>query len=131
MLNFFKPKISARLVGVASAVLLVGCTTYAPSTRLIGMSREQVITALGAPYPAPADLNHAQRLDFPRGPHGKHTYTVLFDAEGKATGFQQLLTEENFREIKPGMDVNAVIELIGMSRDTFRLARNRGYVWNF
>lgn len=131
MHSFFQTKVSAILIVVASTVLLLGCTTYAPSPRLIGMSQEQVVAVLGTPYPTPVDLSQAKRLDFPRGPHGKHTYSVLFDAEGKATGFRQLLTEENFREIRPGMDVSAVIELIGISRDTFGLARNRGYVWNF
>jgi hypothetical protein len=86
---------------------------------------------MGNPYPAPPDLSQAQRLDFPRGPFGKHTYSLQFDADGKVISFKQLLTEENFRQITPGMDVSEVIERIGMSRDQFGLARNRGYVWNF
>lgn len=119
------------LVLVLVGLLVGACRTYAPSDRFIGMSREEVITAMGTPYPLPTELDQAPRLDFPRGPSGKHTYRVQFDAEGKATSYQQLLKEENFGQIKPGLDVNEVIELIGMSRDSFGLARQRGYVWNY
>lgn len=116
---------------VIAAALLAGCQTYGPSERFIGMSREQVIAEMGKPYPTPPDLSQAQRLDFPRGPFGMHTYSLQFDADGKVIGYTQLLTEENFKKITPGMDVSEVTEIIGVSRDQFGLARNRGYVWNF
>ena len=121
---------STRFLLIATT-LLAGCQTYAPSERFIGMSREQVIAEMGKPYPPPPDLGQAQRLDFPRGPHGKHTYSLQFNEEGQAVSYKQLLTEENFKQITPGMDVSEVIERIGMSRDTFKLGRGRGYVWNF
>ncbi len=130
-MNYIPTSIRNSFLWAIVATLLAGCQTYGPSERFIGMSREQVITEMGQPYPAPPDLNQAQRLDFPRGPFGKHTYSLQFDADGKVTGYKQLLTEENFRQITPGMDVSEVIDLIGMSRDTYGLARNRGYVWNF
>ena len=68
---------------VLMTLLVSACVTYSPSERFIGMSREQVIAAMGRPYPLPDELDQAQRLDFPRGPSGKHTYRVQFDAEGK------------------------------------------------
>jgi hypothetical protein len=130
-MNFTLTLRLAGLLLVITTALLAGCQTYGPSERFIGLSREQVIAQMGNPYPAPSDLSQAQRLDFPRGPFGKHTYSLQFDADGKVISFKQLLTEENFRQITPGMDVSEVIERIGMSRDQFGLARNRGYVWNF
>jgi hypothetical protein len=114
-----------------TAVALAGCATYAPSERFIGMSREQVIAELGAPKPSPPSLDTARRLDFPRGPRGKHTYAVEFDEAGKVSSFRQLLTEKNFGFIVSGMDVNAVIDHIGQGTDTFVLGRGRGYVWNY
>ena len=126
--------LTLRLAGLLFAMttaLLAGCQTYGPSERFIGLSREQVIAQMGNPYPAPPDLSQAQRLDFPRGPFGKHTYSLQFDADGKVISYMQLLTEENFRQITPGLDVSEVIDRIGMSRDTFKIGRGRGYVWNF
>ncbi len=122
----------SKLVPVlVSSLVLSGCMTYAPSERFIGMPREQVIAELGSPRPAPSSLESVRRLDFPRGPMGKHTYAVEFDEAGKVIGYRQLLTEKNFGFIIPGMDVQAVIDHIGVSTDTFVLGRGRGYVWNY
>ncbi len=120
---------SAVVVLVAS--ISSGCAGYAPNERFIGMSREQVIAELGAPRPRPENLATAKRLDFPRGPAGKHTYSVYFNESGQASGYRQLLTEENFQTIVPGLEVREVIERIGIATDTFVIARNRGYVWNY
>ncbi len=130
-MEYMLTSLRAIVIFAIATALLAGCQTYGPSERFIGLSREQVIAQMGNPYPAPPDLSQAQRLDFPRGPFGKHTYSLQFDADGKVISYKQLLTEENFRQITPGMDVSEVIERIGISRDQFGLARNRGYVWNF
>lgn len=120
------------LLSVGVATILAGCATgYAPSQAMLGMSRDEVIARLGQPDPMPADVGSAERLDFPRGPYGKHTYAAFFDGSGRLRGFEQLLKEENFAKIKPGMSHAEVIERIGVSRDRFGLARNRGYVWNY
>jgi hypothetical protein len=113
------------------ASLTAGCVTYGPSQRMMGFSRDQVIAELGPPRPYPERLDTARRLDFPRGPAGRHTFSVDFDDAGRATGFRQLLTEKNFRYITPGMSVKEVIDRIGIATDSFGLARNRGYVWNY
>ena len=109
---------------------LGGCASYAPSSSIIGLSREQVIERLGLPDPA---VSHgtSDRLDFPRGPMGKHTYFVYFDDKGRAIRFEQALTEERFSRIVPEMSTEDVIQLIGVSRSTFGLARNRGFVWSY
>jgi hypothetical protein len=122
---------SKLLPALASSLVLSGCMTYAPSERFIGMPREQVLAELGSPRPAPTSLESARRLDFPRGPRGKHTYAIEFDDAGKVISYRQLLTEKNFGFIVPGMDVRAVIDHIGVSTDTFVLGRGRGYVWNY
>lgn len=123
--------LSGRLAIAAMALLMTGCMTYAPSNAFIGLSRSETISRLGQPNPMPPDLESARRLDFPRGPFGKHTYSVYFDERGKVSGFRQLLSEENFAKVVPGMDAGEVVSLIGISKDKFMLARNRGYVWNY
>lgn len=131
------PLFATKRLFRSGAILLLmttlgGCaTSYSPSSKTMGASRDEVIAQLGPPDPAPRDLSTASRLDFPRGPYGKHTYSVYFDESGRVNGFRQLLTEENFAKIKPGMTTGQVVDLIGVSRDTFGLARNRGFVWNY
>ncbi len=121
-----------RLAFVGAAAFLAGCaTSYSPSPAMIGLTRDEVMARLGTPNPMPADLASAHRLDFPRGPFGRHTYSVDFNPDGRATGFRQLLNEDNFAKIKPNMSKAEVVDVLGVSRSTFGLARDRGYVWNY
>ncbi len=114
------------------SLLLMGCaTSYAPSPEIIGATTEEVIARLGPPMPRPESLTNVRRLDFPRGPYGRHTYVVYFDEQGRAVRIAQLLDEKNFARIKPDMTEAEVVDIIGVSRDTFLLGRDRGYVWNY
>ncbi len=110
--------------------VLTGCASYAPNSSIMGLSREQVIARLGSPDPDIPGQNPG-RLDFPRGPMGKHTYFVYFNDQGKVIRFEQVLTEERFSQIVPGLSTEDVIQRIGISRSTFGLARNRGFVWSY
>lgn len=112
--------------------MLSGCaTSYSPSADLLGKTPPEVIARLGEPYPRPQSLAGIRRLEFPRGPYGRHTYFVYFNEEGKAERYAQVLEEKNFDRIRLGMDQAEVIDLIGVARDNFSLARDRGYVWNY
>lgn len=102
--------------------------SYAPDASIVGLSRDQVIARLGAPDP---DAVAEGRLDFLRGPMGKHTYFVYFDAQGRSVRFEQVLTEERFSRVVPDMSVKDVAQLIGRSRSTSGLARDRGFVWSY
>lgn len=120
-----------KAVLLTGALIIGGCAGYAPSKDFIGLTRSEIIAILGTPNPVPADLDSAARLDFPRGPYGKHTYAVYFDAQGIATKYRQLLTDEDFAKIVPGLDESEVVDLIGISKIRFGLARDRGYVWTY
>ncbi len=125
---------SSTLFGAIALTVFLsigGCAGYAPSNDFIGLSRNEALALLGQPTPVPDNIATAKRLDFPRGPFGKHTYSLYFDDKGVVTGFKQLLNDENFAKIVPGMDESAVVDLIGVSKDRVDLARERGYVWNY
>ena len=127
------PRLSIRIffAGLVG-LMLAGCAThYSPSTDMIGATPQEIIARLGEPIPRPESLDGVRRLDFPRGPYGKHTYFVYFGVDGRAERFVQVLDEKNFARIKPEMTSAEVAELIGVSRDTFVLGRERGFVWNY
>lgn len=115
---------------LSACFTLMGCVSYAPTDRMLGNSREQVIAALGQPT---NDLQTSQGsvLMYSRGPFGKHTYFAYFSKDGRATYFEQVLSEKNFNRIQPGMHRDEVIFTIGEAKDRFGLARERGYVWSY
>lgn len=113
-----------------SLMFLTGCAGYAPDDRLIGEKSEKIIQVLGKPS---SELKSADGtvLIFPRGSRGKHTYFVYLDQDGKAVRWAQVLDEKNFALIKPYMHRDEVVTIIGEAKDTYGLARDRGYVWNY
>jgi len=112
------------------AVLLAGCVGYAPTSQLIGQGRDEVIQSMGKPS-TELRLADSSIMIFPRGPKGKHTYFVYLNPEGEVIRWAQVLDEKNFALIKPGMHRDEVIAIIGDAKDTYGLARERGYVWNY
>jgi hypothetical protein len=113
-----------------AALSLASCAGYAPTDRMLGNTREQVIEILGRPT-NDLETPEGTLMIYPRGPFGKHTYFAYFDQDGRATRFEQVLNDKNFDRIKPGMHRDEVVGIVGEARDRFGLARERGYVWNY
>ena len=124
-----RPKILAAWL-VCVATLVSGCAGYAPNAKIVGQTKAFVIQTLGQPERENL-INGNIQLQFPRGPRGSHTYFVYLDAEERVTGWEQVLNEERFNQIAQGMTREQVIDLIGISRITHGLARERGYVWHY
>lgn len=112
------------------AVLVTGCAGYAPTDAMIGQNRDEIVAVLGQPS-SEAPIEGGTRLNFPRGPFGKHTYFVYLDESGKMARWKQVLDEKNFDKIRPGMMREEVIGLVGESKVRDGLARGRGYIWSY
>ena len=114
----------------SAAILLGACVSYAPSDHIVGQHRTQVVQILGHPSTELQNLD-GDVMIYPRGPLGKHTYFIYLNQEAVAVRWEQVLEEKNFAKVNQGMSQDQVIRLIGISKDTFGLARGRGHVWNY
>lgn len=117
------------VVAVACA-LLAGCAGYAPSGVSTGQSEADVVRAMGPPtgsYPMP----DGRRLEFARGPFGRHTYMVDLDAAGRVTRVEQVLSEANFLRVTPGMSRDELLRLLGRPGEVFAVPWQRAVVWNW
>lgn len=97
------------------ALMFVGCASYGPQSLAPGTSIEAAHKSLGPPtgeYPLPEG---ARRLEYARGPYGRHTYMLDFDADGKLVRWEQVLSEARFKDIVQGMEAQQVLQLIGHS----------------
>ena len=121
------PRLSYRIL---LCLLLSACSGYAPPAALSGMARAAVITQMGQPDQDRL-IEGGSRLEFPRGPYGQHTWFVYFDAAGRASRAEQVLTEQNFMRIDAGMAQNDVRMLLGRPSEVSLLGRARGMVWNY
>jgi hypothetical protein len=128
-MNYIKHSISSSII-ILLISLLSGCASYGPTNRMIGSSKDDVVSVLGKPsteLPTP----DGQLLIYSKGPFGKETFFIYLNHDGIVQRWTQVLDEKNFERIGPGMTRNQVIEIIGESKDRFGLARGRGYVWNY
>lgn len=60
-----------------------------------------------------------RRLEFARGPFGKHTYMLDFDAQGRLVRWEQVLVEARFNAIRSGMDAAEVRAQLGRASDQY------------
>ena len=110
--------------------LLVACSSYAPPDNLARASRDELVARMGQPDTVRQTAS-GSRLEFPRGPYGKHTWFVDLDKAGKFLKVEQVLTEKNFNTITAGMTQERVRELLGRPGEVQGLARSRGVVWSY
>lgn len=115
---------------LAGVVFLSACSGYGPPQNLAGVTGEQIVASMGTPD-VRRQVEGGTRLEFPRGPYGRHTWFVYLDATGRAIRSEQVLTEANFTQINPGMTRDAVLLRLGRPGEVTGLGRSRGSVWSY
>jgi len=125
MLNFTTLRRSARwtVAAPAAAALLGGCAGYSPQSLPVGTPLADITTALGPPTGRYTLPDSTQRVEYARGPAGRHTYMIDLDAQGRLARWEQVLTERNFNAITAGMDRDTVLQRLG------RPSHVRGQGW--
>jgi hypothetical protein len=118
------------LIVLMSVASIAGCAGYSPNTNLIGQDRTAVLADMGQPEREYA-VDGFRVMHFPRGPAGKHTYFIYLDGNDRVMKWEQVLTEDRFETILPGMTKDQVIGNLGVTKITNALGRNRGYVWHY
>lgn len=129
------PKPRARRLLIASlcagVALLGGCASFAPEFVPLGASIGQVRSLIVKPNAEYALPGGGTRLEFARGPYGKETYMLDFDATGTLVAREQVLTEQNFAEIVPGLTSDEVRMRLGRPSDVFGVPYQKLHVWNY
>jgi hypothetical protein len=114
-----------------SAALGLACTTYGPPSLTAGATVADATRALGAPTGEYALPGGAKRLEFARGPLGKHTYMLDFDAQGRMLNWAQVLTEARFNAVLRGTPKDEVLLALGRPSEQSRLGWQNQTVWSY
>jgi hypothetical protein len=120
-----------RASSALSALLLAACGTYGPGKLAAGQTEADARAELGEPTARTTLPNGGTRLDYARGPYGKHTYRVELDNGGKVASVSQLLTETNFETLRPGWSKQQVDDRLGPPSETRGGWRGLGEVWSY
>ena len=86
---------------------------------------------MGPPMARYATPAGGERLEFWRGPYGRHTFMVEFDAQDRMLGWEQVLIEVNFYALRYGMTKDEVLYRIGHPSETQFLTWQQQQLWSY
>lgn len=104
------------LLAPVLAALLASCASYGTGSLRAGQSADEVIADMGPPtgrYSRPEAEGGGERLEFARGPFGKHTFMVDLDSQGHVQHWDQVLREDLFNTVAPGATREALLYRLG------------------
>lgn len=131
VLDSVRMKPALRIIVLVPALALTACASrYGPGDLAAGASREAVRERLGEPTGQYALPQGGLRLEFARGPFGKHTYMVEVAADGRVRGWSQVLTEAHFNRVVPGMQSDELRRLLGRPGEVAGIWRGAS-VWSW
>lgn len=117
---------------LAVALLAAGCASYGGSSLVPGKSTEgEVRGVMGSPALAFDHGDGSKRLLYPRGPLGVETYAVEIGPDGRMTSVRNVLNDDTFYQIRPGLTRDEILRLIGPPGDTMAFPRMRQYAWDY
>lgn len=127
-----RPRRGLAAAALTVAAALAACaTSYGPGDVRVGQGADDVARAMGAPTARYALPDGGTRLEYARGPYGKHTYMVDVDAAGRVTGWRQVLDEKTFNALPAGTPADEVLRAIGTPSERFAIPRQGIDVWNY
>ena len=80
---------------------LVGCSVFPIGSITPGMSRDEVVSRMGAPT-ATVPLAQGTRLQYSGQPGGQYAFMVDVDSAGRVASVRQVMNEKDFNRIEPG-----------------------------
>jgi hypothetical protein len=112
------------------AVALAGCDRVDKLEE--GVSTEvEVRKQFGDPVTVTALPDGIRVLDYPRQPEGWTNYVIKIGPDGKMSSLRQLLNDDNFARVRPGMDPQQVRDLLGRPAEQKRYELKNEEVWSW
>ncbi len=122
-------------LGAFACALMVGgiggCAGYSPIGLQPGQSEAQVVQQMGTPTGRYTLPEGGTRLEFARGPAGRETYMVDFDAAGRMVDWEQVMDLSYLTRVTPGLSTEDVLLRVGHPVSTQKFPRQQLVVWNY
>ena len=126
------PRVRAGLALLGTVLVLAGCDPQRVAKLEEGVSTEvEVRKQFGDPVTITVKPDGSRVFDYPRQPEGWTNYVITIGADGKMSSLRQLLTEDNFARVRPGMDQLEVRQMLGRPAQTKRYALKNEEVWDW
>jgi hypothetical protein len=123
------PRTLLALSFAALAVSLSGCAAISPVTS--GMDAMQVQSRLGKPETVRKSTDGSETWEYPQGPLGRETYMVTIGSDHAVKEVRQVLREEYFSKVRPGMSREEVRRLLGKPGEVMLFRARDEEVWSW
>lgn len=127
------------IIASGCALLAVACDQQGRPVQEFGLDKlakgvsteAEVRTVMGQPDTVWEEEDGGRSLEYPKGPMGHRTWVFVIGKDGKLRDYRQVLTEENFAGIKPGMSKDAVRRILGRPRTVVQFKLKNEEVWDW
>ena len=117
---------------LSCALVLASCAAYDGYPLRAGASTEsEVRSVMGTPALEMPTNDGAKELYYPRGPLGGQTYIAEVGRDGVLRGVRQVLKDDIFYRIQPGMTQDEVLRMIGPPRERAHFPRQNQTAWDY
>jgi len=116
---------------LASLLALFGCDLGMQSLKPGVSTAAEVKSAMGQPAFEWKEPDGSLTWEYPRGPLGVVTYMVTIRPDGVLKEIRQVLTQEYFARIRPGLTQDEVRRLIGRPGETMTFPARKEEVWSW
>jgi hypothetical protein len=97
-----------------------------------GVSTEvEVRKQFGEPVTIITDADGTRTFEYPRQPEGWTNYLIKIGPDGKMSSLRQLLNEDNFAKVKPGMTQLQVRAMLGRPAKMWHFDLKNEDVWDW
>ena len=114
------------------ALLAAGCASYDGRGLRPGVSSEAEVRGLmGPPAIETAGDDGGKRLAYPRGPLGTQTFIAEVGRDGTLQSIRQVLNDDTFNGIRPGLTREDILRRIGPPGDTMHFSLSGNTAWDY
>ena len=114
------------------ALSMVACDPQRVAKLEEGVSTEnEVRQQFGEPVTVTVEADGTRTMEYPRQPEGWTNYLIQIGSDGKMSSLRQLLNEDNFARVQPGMGPQQVRALLGRPAEQKRYALKNEEVWSW
>lgn len=117
-----------RFLPLALATALAGCGLTAVNP---GASDQQLRARAGIPADVWKNTDGTETWEYRYGPAGWYTYMVDVGPDHAVRAVHQVLSDEYFARVQPGMSREAVRRLLGGPKDVSRYSGSNEEVWSW
>jgi hypothetical protein len=121
-------KVAAIILALATGA----CASYGGSSLQPGSSTEAEVRAtMGAPAAEFTNPDGGKSLFYPKGPMGTDTFHVRIGSDGVMRSNGNVLTDDTFEAVRPGMTEQDILRLIGPPGRTTPFPVSNTHAWDY